>query len=143
MNKTCVSCGRVLERPKKYSAVQWSGAKTCSRLCSALSQQGISKRHRGSFRKGFDRRRIVQKKQKEHYLWKGEDASYSSKHKWIVKTYGKAAKCVQCGSEKTVDWANISKRYLRERSDYKELCRKCHAAFDRDEIMAKRNKRTI
>jgi hypothetical protein len=95
-------------------------------------------KHKGSFKKGFDPNRIA-KKGSERYNWKGEDAGYSSKHKWIVREYGRATKCEHCGKTGgLIDWANVSKQYQRSREDYKQLCRKCHIAFDYNEIMQKR-----
>lgn len=79
-----------------------------------------------------------QGKQENSPFWKGELASYWTKHKWIVRFYGNPKKCENCGKvgkmgNRTwnIDWANISKKYLRKRSDYKGLCRKCHIAFDK------------
>lgn len=65
-------------------------------------------------------------------LWKGDDAGYGSKHDWIKKWYGEAIKCEDCGTTtaKKYDWANISGKYLRDRSDWKRLCRKCHHKMD-------------
>lgn len=66
----------------------------------------------------------------KHHLWKGNAASYSAIHYWLYRQVGKAKKCSDCGSTKRVEWANISGQYKRAITDYKELCRKCHAAFD-------------
>lgn len=65
-----------------------------------------------------------------HFLWKGDNASYSAIHYWLYRQVGKAKKCSNCGSERWVEWANISGEYKRNISDYRELCRKCHAKFD-------------
>lgn len=59
---------------------------------------------------------------------------YSLVHEWVRYHFGKADKCEDCGLEgnsRQVNWANISKRYLRERSDWKKLCVRCHRKFDR------------
>lgn len=80
-----------------------------------------------------------QGKQEESPFWKGEDASYWTKHKWIVKMYGNPEKCVDCGKmgsrdnggKWSIQWANISGEYERNRRDYKGLCRVCHAIFDK------------
>lgn len=66
--------------------------------------------------------------------WKGEFASYTAKHIWLNKYYGKAIKCenLDCSRESTTyDWANISGKY-RDRSDYLQLYRKCHRKFDKN-----------
>jgi len=66
--------------------------------------------------------------------WKGEDAGYVAKHMWIVKHFGKACKCENKGcksvSPKRFEWANISGKYKRNRSDYKMLCPSCHRRAD-------------
>ena len=71
-------------------------------------------------------------------LWKGEKASYFAKHLWMKHHYGSPAECEHCGGlgKKTgrswsIHWANISRKYFRDRSDWLALCAKCHSAFDR------------
>jgi hypothetical protein len=64
-----------------------------------------------------------------HHSWKGMNVNYFLKHAWIRKHYGKANHCKNPDCKhisKQFDWANISGKYLREISDYKQLCRSCH-----------------
>lgn len=64
--------------------------------------------------------------------WKGDKITYKALHTWVRRNYGKAIICEDCGENTLrVDWANISRKYKRERSDWKMLCRKCHYKFDR------------
>ncbi len=64
--------------------------------------------------------------------WKGMRAGYVAKHLWIVKHYGKANHCEKCfGKAKRYEWANISGKYLREVSDYIQLCTSCHRIMDK------------
>jgi len=67
--------------------------------------------------------------------WKGIDAGYVAKHRWIVKHYGKSNKCenVDCVyvNPKRFEWANISGEYKREREDYMMLCSSCHRIKDK------------
>ncbi|MEK7092846.1 MAG: hypothetical protein AAB907_04440 [Patescibacteria group bacterium] len=65
---------------------------------------------------------------------KKTDLVYSSIHSRIRSEWGRATKCFSCGSEKNVDWANISKTYLLQRSDWLQLCRKHHVAYDRGKL---------
>jgi hypothetical protein len=63
--------------------------------------------------------------------WKGLSASYQSKHMWIAKHYGKASACwneacMYPDQPKRYEWANVSGQYLREVSDYVQLCPSCH-----------------
>lgn len=62
--------------------------------------------------------------------WKGDKAGYSAIHKYLTVTYGKPTVCEQCGSTKPIDWANKTGKYLRDRSDWLQLCRKCHFYYD-------------
>lgn len=72
-------------------------------------------------------------KNEGHPFWKGEDASYASKHEWAGRQWGKPSRCEHCAAEdrKSYDWANISGEYRREREDWLRLCRPCHQKFDR------------
>lgn len=64
--------------------------------------------------------------------------TYSGIHSRIVRDYGKAKKCFVCKTTKNVDWANISNKYLIDKSDWIELCRKHHIAYDRGNLILKR-----
>ena len=63
--------------------------------------------------------------------WKGEKAGYRTIHHWVQKNKGKPIICVDCGSMRNVEWANISGNYKRELTDYKSLCKSCHNFYDR------------
>lgn len=60
---------------------------------------------------------------------------YHSAHWWIKKNYGRANECESCGftskNGRQFNWANLSGKYLKERSDWKRLCVKCHIFMDR------------
>ncbi len=75
----------------------------------------------------------------KHWGWKGEDASYSSKHKWIVRERGNPMACDNCGTteKKWYDWANISQSYKRDFTDWMRLCRPCHWAYDHGKLKLK------
>lgn len=63
-------------------------------------------------------------------------SKYNADHYWIRKNYGEDRKCEECKAENKegiyYDWANISGHYLRERSDWRRLCRPCHIVYDRN-----------
>lgn len=99
--------------------------------------------HSGSFKKGYDSRRKPGKGL-THYRWKGEEACYSSKHKWLVRLYGRADRCdndtcvyprrngkgTLLKKAKKFTWANISGLYKRDIKDYIKLCVSCHSKYD-------------
>lgn len=68
----------------------------------------------------------------EHNGWKGDEASYSSKHKWACRTFEKTGICEDCGvtpkprkgSMFGTHWHSFE--YKRERGNWVELCQKCH-----------------
>ncbi len=67
------------------------------------------------------------------YQWKGDEASYRSKHSWITNHFGRPKRCESCGlsdSSRMHHWANISGKHLRNRSDYKRMCVPCHSRYD-------------
>lgn len=66
--------------------------------------------------------------------WKGNEVSYKVLHAWVARKLGKAAKCEYCSTtDGRIEWANKSHEYLRDLSDWLQLCKKCHVAFDRQE----------
>jgi len=74
---------------------------------------------------------------KSHPDWKGDKASYVTKHLWVRDHKGTPNKCEKCGTTKAkrYEWANISGKYKRELDDYRRLCISCHRkeGFDRGE----------
>lgn len=72
--------------------------------------------------------------------WKGDRASYFAKHMWLCKHYEKID-CDKCGKllreVSRLEWANISGKYLRDRSDYLCLCPSCHRKKDRYRTVCK------
>lgn len=83
-------------------------------------------------------------KSEDNGFWKGDKVGYWGIHKWIVYWYGQASKCenLKCVyprldshkklmlKPKRFEWANISKKYLRDISDWMSLCPSCHRKFD-------------
>lgn len=65
--------------------------------------------------------------------WTGNNVGYISLHQWVSQNRGKPSLCENCGStdSKRYEWANISKEYKRELSDWMRLCKSCHVKYDR------------
>lgn len=62
--------------------------------------------------------------------WMGNNVGYSGIHSWVRRMKGEAKICEFCKSEENVQWANKSRLYKREISDWIELCAKCHYIYD-------------
>lgn len=77
----------------------------------------------------------------EHPQWKGGSASYVAKHTFVQRLKGIAKECSNCGLQdkntRRFNWANVSKKYKREASDYVSLCVSCHKKWDLGKIKVK------
>ena len=63
--------------------------------------------------------------------WKGEGASYRSKHRWVYSVMGKPTKCEHCKTKTgRLEWANLSGEHKRIAEDWIGLCKRCHFYFD-------------
>ena len=74
----------------------------------------------------------------KHGKWKGNEVGYPGIHAWVRKQRGTPELCEYCGlnytpkgKQKYFHWANKSRNYLRELTDWVRLCAKCHIAYDR------------
>ncbi|MDD5540046.1 MAG: hypothetical protein PHG61_05070 [Candidatus Marinimicrobia bacterium] len=71
-----------------------------------------------------------------------ENPSYNAVHLWIRKLKGKAIQCELCKvrrNKKMIHWANRSGKYLRDESDWIQLCVKCHKRYDKPWLKLVRN----
>ena len=113
--KICIVCGKKFAKDRRLSQSQWQIQEHCSRFCGHRykrpSVQGV-----------------------KNTLWKGDQASYSAKHHWIVRWRGRPKTCEHCGrtglTGYSIHWANISRKYKRILSDYIRLCVPCHKLYD-------------
>lgn len=62
--------------------------------------------------------------------WKGEKASFISKHEWARKQIPEPKVCPDCGKKKRLDITNKDHKYRRVLSDWKYRCRSCHNKYD-------------
>jgi len=68
-----------------------------------------------------------------HPLWKGNNVGYFGLHQWVGRKLGRPTKCQHCGIDyknKRYYWANISREYKRDLSDWVRLCASCHKRYD-------------
>lgn len=60
--------------------------------------------------------------------------SYMAIHTWLARHFGRADHCEnrECdGRSRVFEWANLSKTYPKDITDYRQLCKGCHIRFDR------------
>lgn len=97
-------------------------AKYCSRKCLGISKIG---KQTWKFRKRSYKGEL-------NPAWKGNGVGYQALHTWIHRNFGKANRCENDISHESsrFEWANISGRYLRDISDWKQLCKSCHSKHD-------------
>ncbi len=159
--KSCENCGVSFEARRDHVKMGWG--RFCSRKCAAkvtggrykrtakhnransLSKRGLKKtrEHRKNISTSLTghkqsgstiEKRVSQFRNERHWDWKGMDASYNAKHKWVEKRLGKPHKCSHCGRDdlkhRQYHWANVSRKYKRELSDWIRLCVRCHKKYD-------------
>lgn len=78
-----------------------------------------------------------------HHLWKGDNVSYSTLHRWVVRYRGRPQKCEFCGTTeaKVYDWANKDHQYKRNLDDWLRLCRSCHRNYDYENGLSEKGHR--
>ena len=104
----------------------WATKKYCSKKCKDDSVRGKTNTLKG--------RKFPERRSENSPVWKGEKATYSAVHHWMYSHFGKPMKCEECflivKNTRKIQWANISGKYIRDRSDWKRLCTRCHRKFD-------------
>lgn len=77
-------------------------------------------------------------------MWKGNNVGYYALHSWIKRRLGNVKNCAHCGTTeaKKFEWANISKKYKRNLSDWIRLCTSCHRRYDKHAIKAWETRRS-
>lgn len=139
----------ICKKPFKVSPSRANRIKTCSQKCGGLFRRRMFNTYclvckkqlisHPSYVKKYCSKDCwgIANRNKRNYLWKGEKATYRTKHAWLVRRIGKANHCEHCGLDKLpkgkkriFDWANISGKYKRDITDYISLCKKCHKHFD-------------
>lgn len=57
---------------------------------------------------------------------------YNNIHQWNLRNWSKLGVCEICGLSRKTQWANKDKRYLfGDKTNWLELCSKCHANYDK------------
>lgn len=75
----------------------------------------------------------------KNHKWKGNGVGYGALHSWVNRVLGTPTTCENCGREgllgSKINWANKSRQYLRDISDWLRLCVKCHRAYDKNKLI--------
>jgi hypothetical protein len=114
---------------------------------SSESRQRMSTAHKGSVFTDDHRARLRERsndhlQSDRHYGWKGDAASYLSKHQWVYRRKPRTGECEECGTRPPAfrnrttgtEFANVSGEYRRDVDDYRELCHACHTTFDQERV---------
>lgn len=84
-------------------------------------------------------KKLKDAKGEKNNRWKGDKASYESKHQYLKRNYGNPKMCEFCnvtgykekGGRWSIHWAlRKGKQYTHNLLDYTGLCRKCHGKYD-------------
>jgi hypothetical protein len=132
----CKKCGSIFDQ----KVFRGKTTKYCSHACYWGSMKGVPHGHKTvngyeAWNKGL---KFPEQTGEAHFAWKGEYVSYRNLHHWVERLIGKPNKCAQCGKVgygRQIHWANKSRTYKRELSDWIRLCAKCHKAYDRKPVV--------
>jgi hypothetical protein len=118
----------------KYQVLPLRAAqsKYCSRSCRAKYTEGFRyPKGRKQWNSGTAGQGLLPNGS-THHNWKGDKVGYQALHCWLRRWYGKAQQCEYCGTtDGRIEWANKTGQYLRDRSDWLNLCRRHHNWYDR------------
>ena len=102
--------------------------------CGCGQPAPVAQRNEDGYLKGEPKRFILGHSTRNEGApwWKGDDASYGAIHAYLRKHFPKSGACDECGiTGKRTEYALIKGReYSRSRGDYRELCKRCHNAYD-------------
>lgn len=131
---TCKTCGT--EFNVFPSRLKLGMVKYCSQQC--YPRQGSNNPFHGKVHSSDsinkmvthpNRPRFESGKNNPTYL-KPEGKSYVAIHRKVNREFEKSAICNHCSNPKKLEWANISGKYIFDKSDWLCLCRSCHKKFD-------------
>jgi hypothetical protein len=118
LSKECENCGVIFEKNRKVSELNFKKQRFCSYKCRAEVLRG-----------------------KNHPNWKKENIGITSKHAWLINTYGSANYCenrennifgfkCNCKSEKYHYAVKHDLEYKKDIKNYYQLCTSCHKKYD-------------
>lgn len=158
--KECTICKKIFLQKRSDSLSYFKTKRFCSQKCSAVWKREMGmlsywkgkKRSReliakqtahlkgNKYAKGHihteeaRKKMSLSKSNEKHWSWKGDKASYSAVHKWLVKNYGPASKCENktClkKSQKFQYALKHNCNYIHNRNSFGMLCISCHKYYD-------------
>ena len=76
----------------------------------------------------------------EHPNWRGGEARLTTLHQWLNANFPKTGICDQCSTSGKTHFALIHGcEYSRRREDYREMCVRCHNAYDHESHQGEKN----
>lgn len=128
--QNCKQCGKYYEKAAKFF---------CSVHCSDINTERLNKikianpkghcknTGRTHFKKGDHLNELS-------FNWKGDEVGKVPLHLWVIRRLGKPTKCEFCGKDNLsghkIHWANKSRTYKRDITDWIRLCVSCHKKYD-------------
>ena len=133
-----IKCSDIYKIGKQLTQV------TKEKIRKVAKEKGFGKWMKGKrnspkteFQKGFipwnRGKKSPQFANEKNHNWKGNSVSFCGLHKWVYRYRGKPKKCTFCGkigNPRQIHWANKSHKYIRDLSDFFELCVSCHKKYD-------------
>jgi hypothetical protein len=124
------------ETKKKISEAHLANPHFKGKKHSADTLEKMRKAKLGKKYSEETKKKMATHKGPERYNWKGDGVTYRTLHQWVSKELGKPHMCEECGNgdlnHRQYQWANISRTYQRVTTDWRRLCAKCHAVYDKD-----------
>ena len=122
--KCACGCNKKFEEFDKYGRKKKYIHGHNSYLSKTKFKKGMSPWNKG--------KRYPQITGEKNSQWKGNKVKYTGLHLWVMRWLGKPKKCDKCGTEKSkrFEWANKSREYKRDLTDWIRLCKSCHNKFD-------------
>lgn len=146
MLKNCLQCNKTFEKTYTTSCANFAIQKFCGQKCFGDSRKGAIRPHsketkikiglgNKNNKSGLENGKQTRFKAVgiSAYDKVGGINQYRNIHKWVEKMLGKPEQCSKCekiGYGKQMHWANKSKEYMKDVSDWMRLCVKCHYEFD-------------
>lgn len=149
MKNTCPDCGIKISSSSKNCRKCWNKKRPprpdlVERNKSKKQRDAVKESHVGGKRKEVYKKisisvskSLIGLTDEKARRWKGEDVSYSGLHYWVYRKLGAPKECKKCGlsdPKRKYQWANVSREYKRELSDWVRMCCSCHKLYDLNKI---------